>query len=414
MPSSAPSDNPLSASAGHQRPVSILPPVAVAILFRLVLNTARRFAYPFAPALSRGLGVSLSAVTSLIAVNQLTSLLGLLVGPVSDRLGYRKMMVTGMAMLGVGMSAAAVWPAYGVVLAALFLAGLGKGIFDPAVQAWVGNRVPYHRRALVVGLIETSWSASTLIGIPLVALLMNHYGWRSPFLVMGVLGAIGVPALLGVFPSDPKTQPGKASTADYRSAVLGLMTHRPALGALGYAFFVSAANDTLFVVYGVWLEQSFGLGLVAIGLGTVLIGAAELLGEGLTAAVSDRVGLKRAIYSGLGLTIASYCVLPLLGGSLTASLAGLTLLFLFFEFTLVTGLSLCTELLPANRATMVAGFFAAAGAGRSCGALIGGALWYAGGIFATGWVSGGLTAIGMLCLVRGLKGWRRVGEGSAA
>ena len=43
-----------------------------ATLYRLVLNTARRFAYPFAPVLSRGLGVPLTAVTSLIAVNQAT------------------------------------------------------------------------------------------------------------------------------------------------------------------------------------------------------------------------------------------------------------------------------------------------------------------------------------------------------
>jgi MFS family permease len=82
-------------------------PIAGTTFFRLVLNTARRFAYPFAPALSRGLGVSLSAVTSLIAVNQMTSLLGAVVGPLSDRLGYRTMMVAGLVLLGIGMLAAA-------------------------------------------------------------------------------------------------------------------------------------------------------------------------------------------------------------------------------------------------------------------------------------------------------------------
>jgi MFS transporter, DHA1 family, inner membrane transport protein len=37
-------------------------PIIGATFFRLVLNTARRFVYPFAPALSRGLGVSLSSI----------------------------------------------------------------------------------------------------------------------------------------------------------------------------------------------------------------------------------------------------------------------------------------------------------------------------------------------------------------
>ena len=79
--------------------------IVVTTLCRLVLNTARRFVYPFAPALSRGLGVPLTAITSLIAVNQATSVLGLFSGPVADRLGYRFMMLIGMALLVVGMFA---------------------------------------------------------------------------------------------------------------------------------------------------------------------------------------------------------------------------------------------------------------------------------------------------------------------
>ena len=122
--------------------------IVVTALCRLVLNTARRFVYPFAPALSRGLGVPLTAITSLIAVNQATSVIGLFFGPVADRLGYRLMMLTGMALLVVGMFAGGFLPFYGVILIALFLAGLGRSIFEPALQAYVGARVPFHRRCL--------------------------------------------------------------------------------------------------------------------------------------------------------------------------------------------------------------------------------------------------------------------------
>ncbi|BBO66981.1 MFS transporter [Desulfosarcina alkanivorans] len=382
-------------------------PIVGTTFFRLVLNTARRFAYPFAPVLSRGLGVSLAAITSLIAINQVTSLLGLLVGPLSDRMGYRKMMVAGMAMLGLGMLAAACFPIYAVVLVALFLAGLGKSIFDPAVQAWAGRRVPFHRRAMVIGILETSWSASTLIGIPVVALLMERYGWRSPFLVMGALGCIGATALFFIIPDENESSAEKASSMDYLGAYSVLLASRPALGALGYAFFVSAANDNLFVIYGAWLEESFGLGLVALGLGTSLIGVAELLGEGVTAALSDRFGLKRAVIAGLTLSVVSYLLLPFLDTSLTAAMTGLAILFFIYEFTLVTSLSLCTEMLPGLRATMMSAFFATAGLGRVQGALTGGAVWQEGGILATGCVSGGLSFLGLLCLLRGLKGWDR-------
>ncbi len=159
--------------------------IVATTLSRLVLNTARRFAYPFAPALSRGLGVPLTAITSLIAVNQATAVLGLFFGPIADRLGYRLMMLTGMTLLVAGMFAGGLFPFYGVVLVALFLAGLGKSIFDPALQAYVSERVPFHRRGLAIGLLELSWAGSTLLGIPVIAVLIDRLGWRAPFFVMG-------------------------------------------------------------------------------------------------------------------------------------------------------------------------------------------------------------------------------------
>lgn len=384
-------------------------PIVGITFFRLVLNTARRFAYPFAPALSRGLGVSLSAVTSLIAINQVTSLLGILISPLSDRLGYRKMMVVGMGLLAIGMLAATVFPVYAVVLISLFLAGLGKSIFDPAVQAWAGNRVPYHRRAQVIGILEISWSASTLIGIPLVAILMDRFGWQSPFLVMGVLGVVGTIVLFFIIPEDDKPNDPQPSVS--WSAYLGtyaqLITSRPAMGALGYAFFVSAGNDNLFVVYGAWLEKSFGLGIVALGMGTSLIGVAELMGEGFTAAIADRFGLKRALFIGLMLTALSYFGLPFLDASLTAAMTGLAIVFFTFEFSMVTSLSICTEILPGSRATMMAGLLATAGVGRVVGALMGGAVWQSGGILATSCLSGSLTLLGLSCLIFGLSGWQQ-------
>jgi MFS transporter, DHA1 family, inner membrane transport protein len=382
-------------------------PIVGTTCCRLILNTARRFAYPFAPALSRGLGVSLSSITSLIAINQVTSLLGALVGPLSDRLGYRRMMITGMAMLGIGMLSAAMFPVYTVVLIALFLAGLGKSIFDPAVQAWAGNRVSYRRRAMVIGIMETSWSASTLIGIPLIAVLMDRYGWRSPFLLMGALGCAGSIALFFIIPKEPASDHPNSTPSQYLGAYSRLISNKAAIGALGYVFFASAANDNLFVVYGAWLENRFGLGLLALGLGTSLIGAAELAGEGLTAAVSDRIGLKRAVITGLSLSVLSYFALPFMEMSLTAAMAGLAVLFFIYEFTLVTSLSLCTEMIPGFRATMMSGFFAAAGIGRVIGALMGGVVWQGGGILATGCVSGALAFLGLLCLIRGLKGWHQ-------
>jgi DHA1 family inner membrane transport protein len=382
--------------------------ICVATLCRLALNTARRFVYPFAPALSRGMGVPLTAVTSIIAVNQSTAILGLFFGPLADRLGYRFMMLSGLGMLVLGMFAGGFLPFYGVILAAFFLAGLGKSVFDPAIQAYIGRHVPYHRRGLFIGLIEVSWAGSTLAGIPLAGLLMEYMGWRAPFFAMGGAGLIGLIMLKILLPKDKKDSTRHQSISDLWSAWSKLCKNRPALGAVGFAFFASAANDNLFVVYGAWLEASFGLSIVALGLCTSIIGIAELSGEGLTAAISDRLGLKQSVASGISLCIISYIVLPFLSQTLSLSLGGLFFIFLTFEFTIVSALSLCTELLPSLRATMMSGFLAAAGVGRVMGALIGGSVWLAGGILMTGIVSAIMSGLGLMCLLWGLRGWQRI------
>ena len=123
----------------------------------------------------------MTGVTSLIAVNQATSILGLFFGPLADRFGYRLMMLGGLSLLVLGMFTAGVLPYYGVVLAAIFLAGLAKTVFDPAVQAYTGERIPYRRRGLAIGLLEFSWAGSTLLGIPLIGLLIDRWGWRLIF-----------------------------------------------------------------------------------------------------------------------------------------------------------------------------------------------------------------------------------------
>lgn len=380
--------------------------IIIAILCRLLLNTARRFAYPFAPVLSRGLDVPLTAITSLIAVNQATAILGVGFGPLADRFGYRRMMLVGMGMLSVGMLAAGVFPFYYSVMAALFLAGLGKSVFDPAIQAYVSRQVPYHRRGMVIGLLETSWAGSTLIGIPCVAILMNRLDWQAPFYVLGGLGLMGVFALVSIFPNDQRTHVSVTERRTFLQAWPYLMTNRSALGALGYAFFISVANDNLFVVYGVWLEQSFHLSIVALGIGTGVIGLAELCGEGLTVLISDRIGLRKSIFFGLVLTIVNYALIPLYGQRLSLALTGIFLIFLTFEFMIVTSISLCTEILPMHRATMMSAFFAAAGVGRVVGALIGGHIWLFGGIWLTGVVSACITLLALISLMFGLKLWR--------
>ena len=390
----------------HQHTLQLVRQIGITFFSRLLINTSRRFIYPFAPALSRGLDVPLTALTSIIAVNQFTGFLSLITGPLADRWGYRSMMLLGLGVLGFGMLFGGLFPVYGAVFAALLLAGAAKSIYDPAILAFAGTRVPLERRGLAVGILEMSWAGSALLGIPLMGVLMDRWGWQAPFFVIGASSLACMLLLARFIPKDGMRKLGHGGPAGFMSALRKLGGERTALGGMLFVFCVSMGSDNLFVVYGIWLEKTFGLSLLAIGFATTVIGAAELLGEGLVAGLSDRLGLKRSVILGGSLSGICYAVLPVMDVSLPFALGGLFLVFLTGEFTIVASISFCTEILPDARGTMMAGYFAAASLGRVIGALVSGPLWMAGGIWAVAAASALASAAGLAWLTWGTRRFR--------
>jgi hypothetical protein len=53
------------------------------------------------------------------------------------------------------------------------------------------------------------------------------------------------------------------------------------------------------VIFGVWLEDSFGLKIIALAGASAVIGISELSGEGLVALTTDRLGKPLALAIGL-------------------------------------------------------------------------------------------------------------------
>jgi predicted MFS family arabinose efflux permease len=380
--------------------------IITAALLKLLLNTGRRFIYPFAPELSRSLDVPLTAITSIIATGQAASLLGIFCGPIAERTGYRAIMRTGILLLSIGMLICGILTTYWAVFAGLLIASFGKILFDPAIQAFVGKTVPFEKRARVIGLIETSWAGSTLIGIPALALLIEFGGIATGFYTLAILGGLGWLVLGKTFSQD-NNQAQSCSRTSFIQSFRKLITIRPARGMMLFGFFISIANDSLFVVYGAWFEQAFMVSIITLGFSTIAIGSAELLGESFTALFSDRLGIKKAIVLGTVLSISAYLLLPVIGQSLTMAMAGMFFTFFAFELTMVSSFSLATEILDQDRATMMAGYYGTAGIGRMVGVLAGGFLWQAGGIATVCTSSAAITLLGLASLFWGLKNWKK-------
>jgi predicted MFS family arabinose efflux permease len=147
-----------------------------------------------------------------------------------------------------------------------------------------------------------------------------------------------------------------------------VLTFGPALAGLALGLSISAANEMINLVFGVWLEHSFGLKIAALGAAAAVIGISELCGEGLVAAFVDRLGKPRAVALGLAANSLAALLLPVVGRTEAGAVAGLFLFYLSFEFTVVSAIPMMTELMPGARATLLAFSVAAMTLGRAISA----------------------------------------------
>jgi len=178
--------------------------------------------------------------------------------------------------------------------------------------------------------------------------LISKYGWNSPFVSMTLLGGL---ALLAILFLTKDTHRVEAHRDGALGNVRDILASPPVLAGLSIGLFSSAANEMVNLMFGVWLEDSFGLKIAALALASAVIGASELGGEGLVAAFSDRLGKARSIGLGLAVNCAAALLLPFIGRTEIGALIGLFLFYISFEFTIVSLIPLMSEVMPRARAT---------------------------------------------------------------
>ena len=366
---------------------------------RMVLNTMHRMIYPFLTVFGRGLGIDLAALSVALTARSASGTFGPLLASVSDRHGRKAGMLFGLALFIAGAALVVFWPTYPAFLLALVLTVLGKYVFDPSMQAYLGDRVDYRRRGLILALTEGGWSLSFILGIPLIGFLIARQGWFAPFPLLAILGLLALAFLAWLLPSDPPLPDGQPGLlANFRS----VLTYPAALAGLSIGLSASVANEVVNLVFGVWLEDSFGLKITALGIAAAVIGFSELGGELFAAKFTDRLGKPRAVNAGLALNSLSALALPLLGGRESGALFGLFLFYITFEFSLVSSIPLMTEVMPAARGTVMAVNVAALSAGRAVGALLAAPLYTLGnhGIAPNTIAAVGFNLLAILALVR--------------
>lgn len=338
------------------------------MFLRIILNTMHRMVYPFLTVFARGLGVEIATISYVVTARSFIGIFAPVLGSIADHRGRRFGMLAGVVLFTIGMGAVALQPNFITFSIAILLAVLGKYLFDPAMQAYFGDRIPYERRGTALAVTEAAWSLSFIAGVPLMGFLIAGNGWNAPFPLLAGLGLVMFVVIWRMVPRAPHAsrQQVNDSAKNFRAVLRNI----PALAGISIALWASAANELINLIFGVWLEDSFGLKIAALAGASAVIGISELGGEGLVALTTDRLGKPRALVLGLTANLFAALVLPMIGRTELGALVGLFLFYISFEYVLVSHIPLMTEIMPEARATLLSFNVMGHSLGRMIGALL--------------------------------------------
>jgi predicted MFS family arabinose efflux permease len=325
------------------------------------------------------LGISLTAASGLVTLRMIPGLAAPLLGPVADRHPRRHVMEIALALFAAAGLFLVGFGTVGATAFAFTLYGLSKVLYDPSLYAYLGDSIPYGSRGRAIGLVELSWSAAWLFGVPAAGFLIEGFGWRAPWMVLSILGVLSLILTHVGLPPGSESVKERRKPLRLRSLVGGwrdVLSTPGVIALLVTSLFLSLAIEIPFIVYGAWLESAFGLSLSTLGLASIVVGLAEASSELGTVMLTDRIGKRRSVLAGLIGMITSLLALPGLARlGLAGALAGVALVVMTFEFAIVSLLPLATQLAPQARATLVSFNLSAHALGRILGAVIGGWLW---------------------------------------
>jgi len=342
--------------------------VALFTSTRLVLNSAVRMVYPFLAIFANNLQVDISKISFAIGFSFIASAAAPFLAPIADRRGRKTGMLLGIGIVLVGALLGGLIPSYTTLFLMILLVNLGNNLFLPAMQAYVGDHVPYEKRGLYIAITETSWALSFVLIVPAAGWIIEKTTWYFPFILIGLAGLVMGILILRYLPSDHPTELPEGNIFKNFGKIF---TSKPALLGMAFGLGVCAANEVINVVFGVWIQTSYNVQIAALGAATFVIGVSELAGEGFTAYLADHLGKQRSVALGLVTNAVVSLTLPLFSSSLAGAFTWLFLYYLTFEVAIISSLPLMTEVFPQARATMMALLIAAFSIGRAIGDMIG-------------------------------------------
>lgn len=117
---------------------------------------------------------------------------GMLIGPLTSRLGSRTLIRAGLSLVAMGLVLLGLTTTWVLLFVALFLLAVGQGIAGPSGSALVAEIAPVERRGEAIGYQQSSAAFGRIAGPVLAGALFDHVDVSAPFVVSGALVGLAV------------------------------------------------------------------------------------------------------------------------------------------------------------------------------------------------------------------------------
>jgi predicted MFS family arabinose efflux permease len=299
---------------------------------------------PLGPQFTALFGISNAQFGLLVSAYTLSAgLSGLMAATYIDRFSRKRLLLVMYILFGLATLACGLAPDYVSLMAARVAAGLFGGVLSALSQTIVADVIPFERRGRAMGVVMTSFSVSTVAGVPLGLFLAAHMSWHAPF--FGIALLVGLLSV-GAWQTLPRLDahlhhPDRTSVWRGIGQVLADGNHLKAFGVSGLMMF---ASFTVIPYITIYLQSNAGMQAQQVPWIYLCGGVATLLSARYFGRLTDRVG-KVLVFQRLALAV----TVPLMATTLSQGLPlwGLltisTLLFTVMSGRMIPGMAMISS-----------------------------------------------------------------------
>jgi predicted MFS family arabinose efflux permease len=237
---------------------------------------------------------------------------GLLAAGFTDRFDRKRVLLFFYIGFVLGTLLCALASSYHFLLFARMITGLFGGVIGATVLAITTDLFEYRMRGRVMGVVQTAFAASNVLGIPLALLLSNRWGWNAPFLlIVGASLIVGIIIIMKMQPIRDHLQRSPDRNALHH--FLHTISRPRYLQGFATTGLLTVGGFMLMPFMSNFTVHNMGIALDRLPLVYMVTGIASMIAGPLIGRASDAIGKFAVFACGCAITILMVTIYTHLG-----------------------------------------------------------------------------------------------------